>query len=319
MTEIAEPIQDVAHLGHVELLTPKLEESERYFTDILGMEAVHREEASVFLRGYGDYATYTLKLTQAEKPGVGGIGWRTVSDAALERRVAAIEATGLGLGWSNGGFAHGRAYRFRDPDGHVMELYYEQEKYVAPEHLKSRLRNQPMRLPTHGIGVRRIDHLAILCRDVPANRSFAEETLGLRLREQVRFNDGATEIGSWMSNNAVHHEIAFVLDTKQVGGRLHHLGLWVDNREDVLRAADLFMENDVFIEAGPSKHNNSQAFYIYSREPGGNRVEIYSGGMIVLDPDFEPVVWNEEQRGTGVYWGAALPASFLDYATPHTE
>jgi catechol 2,3-dioxygenase len=28
------------------------------------------------------------------------------------------------------------------------------------------------------------------------------------------------------------------------------------------------------------------------------------------------VVWNEEERGTGVYWGGSLPESFLNYATP---
>jgi hypothetical protein len=28
------------------------------------------------------------------------------------------------------------------------------------------------------------------------------------------------------------------------------------------------------------------------------------------------VRWNETDRGTGVYWGGALPASFLQYATP---
>jgi catechol 2,3-dioxygenase len=72
----------------------------------------------------------------------------------------------------------------------------------------------------------------------------------------------------------------------------------------------------VFIEAGPAKHNNSQAFYIYSYEPGGNRVEIYTGSFLVFAPDFEPVVWDETARGTGVYWGAALPESFLHYATP---
>jgi hypothetical protein len=28
------------------------------------------------------------------------------------------------------------------------------------------------------------------------------------------------------------------------------------------------------------------------------------------------VVWDEESRGGGVYWGASLPDSFLNYATP---
>jgi hypothetical protein len=31
------------------------------------------------------------------------------------------------------------------------------------------------------------------------------------------------------------------------------------------------------------------------------------------------VTWNEEERGTGVYWGTPLPESFLTYATPDVE
>ena len=311
-----EPIRDVAHLGHVELLTPKPDESLWYFTDILGMEKVYGEGQSVYLRGYGDYAATTLKLTEADHAGVGHIAWRTHSPEALENRARAIEETGLGAGWSNGDFGHGKCYRFSDPDGHHMEIYYDEEKYVAPEHLRSALLNQPMKYPAHGVGVRRIDHLAVLCGDVAANREFAQETLGLKLREQVIFDNGTVEIGSWMSTTAVHHELAYVVDVKGLSGRLHHFSLWVDNRDDVLRAADLFTENGIFVEAGPSKHNNSQAFYIYSYEPGGNRIEIYTGGFLVFAPDFEPVIWDEEARGTGVYWGTPLPDSFLNYATP---
>jgi catechol 2,3-dioxygenase len=32
-----EPVFDLAHLAHVELLTPKLEESTRFFVDVMGM------------------------------------------------------------------------------------------------------------------------------------------------------------------------------------------------------------------------------------------------------------------------------------------
>ncbi|HLN09283.1 MAG TPA: VOC family protein, partial [Xanthobacteraceae bacterium] len=110
-----------------------------------------------------------------------------------------------------------------------------------------------------------------------------------------------------------------VLDVKGGHGRLHHFSVWVDNREDVLRVADILTENGIFIEAGPSKHNNSQGFYLYSYEPGGNRVEIYSGSYLVFAPDWEPVTWHEQERGTGTYWGAALPDSFIKYATPDIE
>ena len=316
MTERSEPLHDIAHLGHVELLTPKPEESLWYFTEVLGMDAVHREGPATYLRCYGDYAATTIKLTAAKQAGIGHVAWRASSPEALERRALGIEETGLGIGWSNGDFGHGRCYRFRDPDGHLMEVYYEEQKYAAPKDKRSALKNLPMKFSGRGVGVRRFDHLAMLCKDVPANREFVQQHLGMRLREQVAFQNGTVEIGSWMSTTAVHHELAYVADRKALNGRLHHISFWIDNREDVLRAADILRENDVFIETGPAKHNNSQAFYLYSYEPGGNRVEIYSGGYLVFAPDFEPVVWNEVERGTGVHWGGALPDSFANYATP---
>jgi catechol 2,3-dioxygenase len=309
-------IQDIAHLGAVELLTPKPDRSLWYFRDVLGMEVVHAAGPSVYLRGYGDYAASTLKLTAAAQPGVGCISWRTVSPEALARRARAIGAAGLAEGWSDGEFGRGRSFRFRDPDGHRMAIYYDETRYRAPDHLRSTLKNLPMKYTARGVNVRRLDHLALLARDVPANRGFAQAVLGLRLHEQVRFENGTKEIGSWLSPSQLHHQIAYVIDVKGASGRLHHVSLWVDNREDVLRAADVLAENGVFIEAGPSKHNNSQGFYLYSYEPGGNRVEVYSGSYLIFAPDWEPVTWDEEERGTGVYWGAPLPESFIQYATP---
>ena len=41
--------------------------------------------------------------------------------------------------------------------------------------------------------------------------------------------------------------------------------------------------------------------------------------FLVMAPDWQPVTWNEHERGTGVYWGGALPESFIRYATPDIE
>ena len=311
-----ERIQDIAHLGSVELLTPDLDGSVWYFRDVLGMTEVARRDRSVYLRAYGDYAETTLKLTEAKHPGPGCISWRASSPQALQRRVKALEEAGYGIGWSNGDHGRGPSYRFNDPEGHLMEVYFEEDKYRAPPEERSTLKNLPQKFSGRGVAVRRIDHLALLAKDVTKNREFVQALLGFQLREQVLFNEGQTEIGSWLSTSQIHHQVAYVADVKGGTGRLHHFALWLDEYQDVLRAADILAENRIFIEAGPSKHNNSQAFYLYSFEPGGNRIEVYSGGYLVTAPDWEPVTWNEEERGTGVYWGAALPESFLNYATP---
>jgi catechol 2,3-dioxygenase len=63
-----EPNYDVAHLGHLELLTPKPEESLRFFRDVLGLTESGRKCESVYLRGWDDYERHTLKLTASKEP-----------------------------------------------------------------------------------------------------------------------------------------------------------------------------------------------------------------------------------------------------------
>jgi catechol 2,3-dioxygenase len=54
------------------------------------------------------------------------------SPQALERRVAAIEASGYKvLGWVEDDPGHGPAFRFEDPFGHVFELYWETRRFRA--------------------------------------------------------------------------------------------------------------------------------------------------------------------------------------------
>jgi catechol 2,3-dioxygenase len=311
---MAEPIRDVAHLGHVELLTPKLEESRRFFLDVFGLHETDAEGGSRYLRGYGDYDRTTLKLTEAAEPGLGHVGWRAISPQALDRRVDGLERAGVGEGWIDGDIGHGPAYRFRDPDGHLMEIYYESERFRAGSEQRSYLPNQPQAFEGRGAGARRIDHLNLLCADVPRTSEFMHDVLGFRLLEEIVLDDA--RVAAWMSVTSQPHDIALTTDRSGACGRFHHLAYWVDNREDVLRAAELMMENDVFIECGPAKHSRTQGFYLYVYEPGGNRVEVFSGGFVVYAPDWPTVTWSTDTLGRGTAWGAEVPDSFHSYGTP---
>src|SRR5579863_6702930 len=99
-----EPCMDLAHLAHVELLTPKLEESLKFFVNVMGMTESGREGNSVYLRAYDDYERHSLKLTASKLPGLGHVAYRTRSPQALERRVAALEGSGFEIGWNDGDF-----------------------------------------------------------------------------------------------------------------------------------------------------------------------------------------------------------------------
>jgi catechol 2,3-dioxygenase len=311
-------VSELAHLGPVELLTPKAEESLAFFTDVFGMEIEGREGQSVFLRGWGDYQRYSLKLTEAASSGMAMLGLRAWSEEALQRRVAAVEATGLGEGWHDGDRGRGPSYRFRDPDGHAFELYFETERYVPPPHLVPSLKNQPQRYVGRGAAVKRLDHVNLLAADVRPNRDFAVDGLGYRLYERIELDDG-TEAGAWMSLTTAAHELIYTADAYGTRGRLHHVAYWVDTREEVLRAADLFLDHGVYIEAAPSKHGVAQGFFLYGYEPGGNRVEVTTGGYMVFDPQQPVVVWSEAERRLGQAWRVKTIPAFHTYGTPPVE
>src|SRR4029078_5235931 len=106
------------------------------------------------------------------------------SQAALESRVAAIEAAGLGVAWKDGDPGIGPTYLFLDPDGHALELCWETECYAPPDELKPSLKNQAQAYPGRGVCVRRLDHVNYLAQDVPPNGDFVRDVLGRRGSEQ---------------------------------------------------------------------------------------------------------------------------------------
>jgi catechol 2,3-dioxygenase len=314
MTVAHEP-PDLAHIAHAELLTPFPDESLRFFVELFGMQIEHSEDQSVFLRGWGEYQPYGLKLTESRLPGLRHIAIRAWNPEALHRRVKAIEATGLGDGWIDGDHGHGPAFQFSDPDGHRFELFYEQDRYVPPEGLRPRLKNVPQRHVDRGASVKRLDHVNILAADIAANRRFAEELLGYRTYEQVILDSGE-ESGAWMSLTIAAHELIYTADHAGGHGRLHHLAWFVDTREECLRAADLFVDADVPIEAAPSKHAVAQGMFLYVYEPGGNRVEVTTGTHFIYDPAYEPIRWTEAERARGQAWGVKTIETFHTYGTP---
>jgi catechol 2,3-dioxygenase len=186
---------------------------------------------------------------------------------------------------------------------------------VAPEQLRSPFRNVPQKNPARGAAVKRLDHVNVLAADVSAAREFATDVLGYRLYEQIVLDNGR-ETGAWMSLSICAHELIYVEDAYGLDGRLHHLAFFVDTREECLRAADLFVENDVYIEAAPSKHTVAQGFFLYVYEPGGNRVEVTTGTHFNYDPSYEPIVWTQAERAKGQAWGVKTIESFHTYGTP---
>jgi catechol 2,3-dioxygenase len=309
---------DIAHLAHLELLTPKPDESLAFFTNIVGLHESGRAGESVYLRAWGDYERATLKLTAAKSSGLGHVAFRARNAQVLADLVENLRSSGVDGTWIDNEIGHGPAFRFSDPDGHPIEIYYETERYLATGAYVPGFKNLPQRYVPHGIAPRRLDHVNLLAQNVKSNREFLQKLLGLRVTEQIIFDDG-TEVGSWLAATFKSYDLAITLDRSGAKGRLHHFTYFMDSREDVLRAADILVENGIFIETGPHKHSIGQTFFLYCYEPGGNRFEIGSGGYLILDPDWQPVVWNQAERAKGQAWGLQTVHTFHTYGTPPVD
>jgi catechol 2,3-dioxygenase-like lactoylglutathione lyase family enzyme len=186
----AERCRDIAHVSAAELRTAVPAETVEFFVAQLGMHEVATAGDSVYLHTWDDYEMFTVKVTAAPVSGIGRTWLRAASPAALSRRVAAIEATGLGRGWSDGECGIGPVFQFRDPDGHEFGLYWDTEWYQPPAGQRPALKNQAARFPGRGANVRRIDHVNYLAVDIPAAARFAADALGAQLTEQIVQDDG---------------------------------------------------------------------------------------------------------------------------------
>ncbi|MCR9157165.1 MAG: VOC family protein [Rhodobacteraceae bacterium] len=317
---MTEPCFDVAHLGHVEVLTNKFDESLDFFTRVYGLKLSALDGNSAYLRAWDDYEFHTLKLTKSHTTGVAHIGYRVSSEAALERRVKVIEASGYKVhGWVDGDLGHGRAFRFEDPFGHVFELYWDTVKYDPPEGDKPALKNMSSRFHAQGVSPRRIDHLNLLAEDVTQFRDFMQTCLGSRVTEQIRLDNGRLG-GCWFTINNKTYDLACTEEHGRGQNRLHHVTYATDQREDILRAADIFLENGVHIETGPHKHGIQGTFFLYVWEPAGNRVELANAGArLILQPDWETVTWTETERKKGQAWGLKTIETFHTHGTPPVE
>ena len=316
----------LSQLAHVEVLTPVPEESLRFYRDVVGLEESGREGQSVFLRGWGERFFHSLQLTEAASPGLGHIAWRAQGPDELAEAVFRVEAAGVGEGWDDGSLGQGATYRYRGPGGHAHELFWDVERFVAQPGMESPFPNRPQRFVPRGIAARNIDHVTVATADPGKDAGWYRDTLGHRFMEYTVIPERPDWVVFAMTTVCERaHDMGLVWDPSPVPGRLNHVSYWVDSREELLRAADVLLNQDVAIEFGPGKHGMGEQDYLYFREPGGVRIELNTGGYRNHEPDYETVRFEPQQGSNVFYKNGSLPHSMfesfppVDFTPPESE
>jgi catechol 2,3-dioxygenase len=311
--------RDVAHVSAVELFSPVPQQTVDFFVELMALSEVAREGSSVYLHTWDDYERFTVKVTEASRPGIGRTWLRAAGPQALRRRVDVLQGAGADGRWVDGEVGTGETFVFTDPDGHEMGLYWDTEWYAETQwHDRPRpaLKNQAEPFPGRGANIRRIDHVNYLAADVPAAGAFLRDGIGAQLTEQI-VDDAGVPTAVWYHLGDKTYDLVHTADWTGSNGRLHHVAFAVDQREDILRAADVFLEAGVHIETGPHKHAIQQTFFLYVYEPAGNRIELCNAGArLVQAPDWRPVSWTAAERAKGQAWGLKTIDTFHTHGTP---
>jgi len=297
------PHRPLTMLSHVELLTPKLEESVTFARDILGLFVVEETDESVYLRCWGDYYAYSLVLTEGPEPALGHAAWRSWNAEQLEVAAASVEAHGMEGEWIESSFGHGRAYRFTGPAGHPTELFWDVERAIVPPGEESPYPERPQRNGSHGCRVRLLDHVTVTAPDVKAALEWHQEALDFRIMGAVAsWIPGAPEWFFGMATqNEKAHDFGFIHDFDGIPGRLHHLAFWVPTNHDLTEGARFIIEHGHAIDYGPGEHGMGEQNYLYFRDPAGLRYELNSGGYRNYVPDWETPVWQVHEGSNNTY------------------
>ncbi len=299
---------EIAKLGHVALVSEDLEKSLWFFKDVIGLEETREVSGTHYLRAWGDFEHHTLSITAGETSYVDHIAFKTKRREDLGHFAQLLQDAGTEVNWISAGeeVGQGEAIRFQLPSGHQLELYFDMEKPGIEKSRKATLKNQPYKAWRKGLSPRRIDHVNLLTNmDNQLITNYLHEKLGFKLREYLLDPDDK-QVAGWMSVTPLVHDIAVMSNPKAASSaELHHMAYWLDNAQDILRAADILCEHEIeFI--GPGKHGISQAMFIYVLDPGsGMRVEVFSNGYLIFEPDWEPVSWSwdEYMKYGSTYWG----------------
>ncbi|MBI4458659.1 MAG: 3,4-dihydroxyphenylacetate 2,3-dioxygenase [Acidobacteria bacterium] len=300
---------NITRAAHAEIRVTDLERARRFYVDALGFVLVGDDQDRLYLGGYEETEKYSLVLRRAESGGLGHVAFRVAAEADLERLARIYEAQNLPTRWiepDSMEAGQGKALRVQDGTGMPVEFYHHMEK-------RERLL-QKFHL-YRGANILRLDHFNWQVPDVQRAFGWWTEKLGFSCSEYTVTDDPSEQLWAvWLHRKQNVHDLAIMNGT---GPRLHHIGLWVQDRESVLKACDVLASLGMgsAIERGPGRHGISNAFFLYLRDPDRNRIELFTSDYLIPDPDFTPIKWTLSDPRRATFWGHQPPQSWFEEAS----
>ena len=107
----------------------------------MGMEIEAQDGPATYLRGWGDYQRWSLK-PHCGRDERHGRPWPPRLEPRSTRAPRGRDRNNRPRRrlWTDGDLGRGPSYRFRDPEGHLFEIYYDCERYEPADGARSVMR-----------------------------------------------------------------------------------------------------------------------------------------------------------------------------------
>jgi 2,3-dihydroxybiphenyl 1,2-dioxygenase len=286
-------VSEIEALGYVGLEVSDIAAWRAFAADLLGVEAMPRDDGTIDLR-LDAYAT-RIRLHSGSLDDLAYAGWE-VRDAdalvSLERRLA---AAGVGVERVDQAVAADRCVaeliRFVDPEGTTMEAFY------GPLQRTDRPAVSPLGVQFK-TGRQGLGHIVLACHDKPVMMEFYNRLLGFRISDHINsevVRGRPLEI-TFMRCNSRHHSLALV--PAPLRKRLAHLMIEVDDIDDVGRAMYRCLDAGVHLSMTLGRHSNDEMLSFYPMSPSGFDIEYGWGGLAVDDDS-----WHVLTHDRNSAWG----------------
>ena len=289
----------VRKISHASYEIPDLDAQAEYYTNVLGLRLIAKEQDAAYLANANDH--HSVVLRRGEQPRCTRIGFQLGPDDDLDAFEKQTAAHGL------------RTARKKDPEPTIGDMVsFEDPKGTVMEVFKPpQLQNQAF--GSTGIIPHKLGHVAFHVADVKTATKFYCDVLGFRV------SDWMGDYFSFLRCGPDHHTINLV----ETGSNKHfHTAFELRDWAHMQSACDFLSRNGIKILWGPGRHGIGHNLFTYHRSPNGLITELFAELDQMQDEAlgyFDPRPWHRDNPQRPKVWPKTPEAANLWGPMPPDE
>ena len=264
-------------LGYAVLSTDDIERQAQYYSNILGLFVVQKNDRGAVLATRQGLECVVLEKLGGGTPGLTGLSFQIDPNTSLEDAQRLLGIAGVRSEIRFGKTANiGQVVAFKDPKGTEIELF-------------NRISFADTDQEERGVGILKLGHVAYTVADIAGVTDFWCNVLGFRK------SDWRAETAVFLRCSVDHHTINFF---KGEATELHHIAFELKDFPELVRASDLLARKNHPLDWGPARHTIGHNCACYHNNPDGLRIELYAEMDQMMDEAlgyFEPRPWHEDR------------------------